>query len=205
MRNRSYIGSLTALFVLVIAIGLIGLACGGNMQGNNANNTMTPVTTPDECTNDKIRDAIIIRLLQAGLASPLKQINVSVNARVVTLIGFVNNNAEKVIVVDIAQHTSSCVTEPVNVDKFYDCAPGPPVQPESVGGGCGSWFRCGDICVPDRCFWNPAPPPGSTPSPVPASSATPCPRTPTPTATTKPTQESNTNKPTASSNSNTKY
>ena len=38
MRNRSYIGSLTALFVLVIAIGLIGLACGGNMQGNNANN-----------------------------------------------------------------------------------------------------------------------------------------------------------------------
>jgi len=165
---------------------------------------MTPVTTPVDCSDEKIRNDIYIKLFQSELASPIKQINVSVNARVVTLIGFVNNNAEKIKVVDIAQHTSSCVTEPVNVDKFYDCAPGPPVQPDRIGNGCGAgWFRCGDICVPDRCFWNPAPQPSTTPSPAPASSATPCAPTPTPSQTQPPkTPDSNMNKPT--SNASTK-
>src|SRR6186713_2576596 len=120
MRNRSYISSLTALFVLVIAIGLIGLACGKitDNNANNANNTMTPVTTPDLCTNQMVTDAIYIKLMKAGLASPLKQINVGVDAGMVTLTGFVNNSAEKAIVVGIVENTS-CVKKPVNVDKFY--------------------------------------------------------------------------------------
>jgi len=200
MRNRSYISSLTALFVLVIAIGLIGLACGKitDNNANNANNTMTPVTTPDLCTNQMITDAIYIKLMKAGLASPLKQINVGVDAGMVTLTGFVNNSAEKAIVVGIVENTS-CVKKPVNVDKFYDCAPGPPVQPDNVG-GCGpGWYRCGDICVPNRCFWNDAPAPGTTPSPLPSSSITPCPST-TPTLTPKPSPDSNSNKQTSTSN-----
>ena len=169
---------------------------------------MTPATTPDTCTNDNVTNAIYIDLLKAGLASPLKQINVTWDAGVVTLTGFVNNSAEKATVVGIAEHPtsySSCVTRPVNVEHFSDCAPGPPVQPESVGGGCGSWFRCGDICVPDRCFWGPHPSASTTPSPVPASSAPTCAPSPTSTLSPKPTptQESNTNKPT--STANTKY
>src|SRR6476620_615242 len=102
MRNRSYMGSLAAFFVLVTVIGLVGIACGGRMEGNNANNannTMTPVTTPNLCTNDTVRNAIYSDLIRAGLSSPLKQINVSWDNGLVTLIGFVNNGAEKAIVV----------------------------------------------------------------------------------------------------------
>ena len=202
MRNRSYIGSLSALFALVIAIGLIGLACGKitDNNANNANNTMTPVTTPDLCgsiTDDMIKFAIIGQITK-DMSIPIKQINVAVEKGVVTLTGFVNSSEQKAAVVGIAENTT-CVKRPVNVDKFYDCAPGPPVQPDNVG-SCGpGWYRCGDICVPNRCFWNDAPAPGTTPSPLPSSSITPCPST-TPTLTPKPSPDSNSNKQTSTSN-----
>ena len=200
MRNRSYIGSLTTLFVLVIAVGFMGSACGTNQDNNanNANNTMTPVTTPDVCasvTDDWIKFTIYGQIAH-DTSIPIKQINVSVEKGVVTLTGFVNNSEQKANVVRIAENTL-CAKKPVNVDNFYDCAR-PPVQPDSLGGCGAGWVRCGDICVPNHCFWNDAPAPGTTPSPVtPATSATPCPPTPTP----KPSPDSNTNKPAAPSNS----
>jgi hypothetical protein len=133
---------------------------------------------------------------------PIQQVNVSVDKGVVTLIGFVMNSTQKAKVIGMAEATS-CVKKPVNTEQFYDCAPGKPVQPDSVG-GCGSgWARCGDICVPDHCFWNEAPAPGTTPSPViPKSSATPCPPTATPTPTPGTNTNTNTNKLNSNSNSN---
>src|SRR4051812_1550956 len=116
MRNRS-IGSLTALFVLVTAVGLTGLACG-TMQGNNANNanvTMTPATTPDPCagvTDDMIKFAILGQIVK-DMSIPIKQINISVDKGVVTITGFVNNSDQKATVVKIAENTS-CVKKPVN-------------------------------------------------------------------------------------------
>jgi hypothetical protein len=184
MRYRSYKGSTTAFFVLVLVIGSIGLACGRPASDTNTNVTTSPTPSPDPCAgvpDDFIRYAIYGQI-DKDITIPRLQINVWVEKGVVTLTGFVNDDAQKAKVIGIAENTK-CVVKPVNVDKFYGCLPGTPVQPDNLG-GCGTgWVRCGDICVPDHCFWNDAPSASTTPTPVPSPSGTACPRTPTPTPT----------------------
>jgi len=195
MRNRSYIGSLTALFVLVIVIGLISLACGraeGNNANTNANVTISPTPTPDPCAAVKdstIVDAIYGKLIKNPDIFPLiKQINISATAGAVTVIGWVDTAAKTTEVIDTVKGVECVKT--VDSTQFYDKAPGPPVQP---GVGCGQgWVRCGDICVPDHCFWS-----NDAPSPVPTNSNN------------KPGMNSNstpgTNANSTKSNSNSKY
>lgn len=205
MRDRSYFGTLIALCVLAVAIGIFGLACG-KMEGNNinANVTASPTPTTDPCAT--MVDSIYGKLVKDPDIYPVvKQINISATAGAVTVTGWVNTPAIYAKVLDIVKG-SSCVKS-VDSSKFYGCAPGQPVQPDNLG-GCGSGYvRCGDICVPDHCFWNEAPASGTTPTPVPTpSGATSCSLTPTPTPSTNSntTPGNNTNTK-SNSNSNAKY
>ena len=157
------------LCVLAIAIGLIGLACGGSTPQGNTNTSLgTP--TPDPCA--PFTDEVIVNMIYGKLIKDrdifpqIKQINIYAISGAVTLLGWVDTAALSTKVIDIVKNISPCVKS-VDSSKFYDHAPGPPLQwsPSLPGNGCGQGLvRCGDLCVPDHCFW-----PVDAPSPVPTS------------------------------------
>jgi hypothetical protein len=209
VRDRSYSNPLIALFLTIAVSGLLGVACGGSSNQGNKNTTLdtpSPSPTPDPCADGTIVDMIYSKFLKDPDIFPkIKQINVYATGGAVTVVGWVDTPAKMAKVIDIAKNTNKCVKS-VDSSKFYGCAPGSPVQPDNVG-GCGNWVRCGDICVPpDHCFWNEAPPPGTTPSPVPTpSGATSCSPTPTPTPGTNSNSTPNDTNTKSNLNSNTKY
>ena len=197
MRDRSHFATLIALCFLTIAIGVLGLACG-KMEGNNTNTTASPTPTPDPCAAVKdgtIVDSIYGKLIKDPDIFPvIKQINVTATAGAVTVTGWVNGATIATKVLDIVK-SAACVKS-VDSSQFYDHTPNP-TQPDSLG-ACGpGLIRCGDICVPDHCFWTTdAPSPVATNSntkPATNSSSTPGNNTNT---------KSNSN---SNSNSNSKY
>lgn len=169
MKGRSH--SLIALFLAIVVSGLLGVACGGN-QGNKNTTLDTPSPSPSPNLCGSITDGMLVDMIYAKLIKDpdifpkIKQINIYASAGAVTIMGWADDAAKFAKVIDTAKTISPCVKS-VDSTKFYDHAPGPPLQwnPNLPGNGCGPGLvRCGDVCVPDRCFWS-----NDAPSPMPTS------------------------------------
>jgi len=161
-----------ALFLAIVVSGLLGVACGGSSNQGNKNTTLdTPSPSPSPNLCGSITDSMLVDMIYAKLIKDpdilpeIKQIDIYAIADAVTIVGWADDAAKSTKVIDIAKNISPCVKS-VDSSKFYDHAPGPPLQwnPNLPGNGCGPGLvRCGDLCVPDRCFWvNEAPSQGPT-------------------------------------------
>lgn len=151
MMRRSNLGSVAALWLLAIVTAIVSVSCTGTNTNTKDTNTKSP--TPDPCvsiTEKEIVDNIYSELAKVPeLRTQLGTINVVAKARAVTLWGWVDTDAERTQVIDIAKN-SKCVTS-VSEDNFYveaNLGANNPLRPIPGGGCVPNYIRCGDICIP---------------------------------------------------------